>query len=51
MIETMFDAPGAGLAANQVGILDQIIVADLGIGTEDKKPITIINHYFLNASL
>ena len=43
MIETMFDAPGAGLAANQVGILNQIIVADLGIGTDVKKPITIIN--------
>ncbi len=43
MIETMFDAPGAGLAANQVGISDQIIVVDLGIGTDEKKPIAIIN--------
>lgn len=28
MLETMYDAPGIGLAANQVGILDRIIVVD-----------------------
>ena len=43
MIETMYDAPGAGLAANQVGISDRLIVVDLGVGTEEKKPITIVN--------
>ena len=43
MIETMFNAPGAGLAANQVGLLDQIIVVDLGIGKGEKQPTTIIN--------
>ena len=43
MIETMYDAPGAGLAANQVGVSSKIIVVDRGIGTEKKDPITIIN--------
>ena len=43
MIETMFNAPGSGLAANQIGVPDQIIVVDLGIGTDEKKPATIIN--------
>jgi peptide deformylase len=28
MLETMYDAPGIGLAANQVGILQQILVLD-----------------------
>jgi peptide deformylase len=28
MLETMYDAPGVGLAANQVGLLERIIVVD-----------------------
>jgi peptide deformylase len=28
MLETMYDAPGIGLAANQVGLLERIIVVD-----------------------
>jgi peptide deformylase len=32
MIETMYDAPGAGLAANQVGVLRRIFVYDVGEG-------------------
>src|SRR5271156_6845748 len=28
MLETMYDAPGIGLAANQVGILQRILVLD-----------------------
>ena len=41
MFETMYAAPGIGLAAVQVNILKQIIVIDI---TEDKKqPICFIN--------
>lgn len=29
MLETMYDAPGIGLAANQVGILERILVLDV----------------------
>ena len=28
MLETMYDAPGIGLAAPQIGVLDRIIVMD-----------------------
>ena len=38
MIETMHDAPGAGLAANQVGVLRRFFVYDVGDGAR-----TIIN--------
>lgn len=43
MIETMFDAPGSGLAANQVGVPSRLIVVDLGIGTDQHKPVVIVN--------
>ena len=38
MIETMYDAPGTGLAANQVGVQRRLFVYDIGDG-----PRTIIN--------
>ena len=38
MIETMYDAPGSGLAANQIGVMRRIFVYDVGEG-----PRTVIN--------
>ena len=38
MIETMYDAPGTGLAANQVGVQRRIFVYDVGEGIR-----TVIN--------
>ena len=38
MIETMYAAPGTGLAANQVGVQRRLFVYDVGDG-----PVTIIN--------
>jgi peptide deformylase len=35
MLETMYDAPGIGLAANQVGILQRIIVLDTEYDLEE----------------
>lgn len=35
MLETMYDAPGVGLAANQVGILDRILVLDTDYDYEE----------------
>ncbi|CAK9249847.1 unnamed protein product, partial [Sphagnum jensenii] len=35
MLETMYEAPGVGLAANQVGILQRILVLDCDYDTED----------------
>ena len=43
MIETMYQAPGIGLAASQVGILKRIIVIDLSKDDEKKNPIFIVN--------
>ncbi len=43
MGETMFDAPGVGLAANQIGIARQIVVVDQSENEEDKKFIALIN--------
>src|ERR1700684_2838730 len=35
MLETMYDAPGIGLAANQVGILQRILVLDVDYDYEE----------------
>ena len=43
MIETMYDCVGVGLAANQVGEPSQLIVVDLGFGTEQHDPVVIVN--------
>src|SRR4051812_4882485 len=40
MIETMYEAPGVGLAAPQVGVQKRLFVYDLG---DDTGPHTIIN--------
>lgn len=38
MYETLYDAPGAGLAAPQIGVSQRIVVIDI-----DDNPITLIN--------
>jgi len=38
MLKTMYDAPGIGLAANQVGILNRVLVMDLSKSDEGEKP-------------
>jgi len=43
MGETMYDAPGVGLAANQIGVLKQIVVVDISKDEEEKEFITLIN--------
>ncbi len=43
MIETMYDCVGVGLAANQVGEPSQLIVVDMGFGTEKHDPVVIVN--------
>lgn len=37
MLETMYDAPGIGLAANQVGILKRILVIDTDYAYDDPE--------------
>jgi peptide deformylase len=48
MADTMYRAPGIGLAANQVGSLDRLIVVDVDYAYAEpqhkrKKPIFVIN--------
>lgn len=43
MAETMYHAPGVGLAANQIGIARQLVVVDRSTGDTEKKFITLIN--------
>ncbi|MBR1946018.1 MAG: peptide deformylase [Alphaproteobacteria bacterium] len=43
MLETMYDAPGVGLAAPQVGILQRIVVIDVTRDNEQKHPYKMIN--------
>jgi len=43
MCETMYDAPGIGLAANQIGIPLQIIVVDISEPEGEKEWIACVN--------
>ncbi len=49
MLETMYAAGGVGLAANQVGILKQLITMDAGT-KESPKPIKIVNPIIIEKS-
>jgi len=43
MIETMYAAPGIGLAANQVGVLKRVIVFDRNPRERGRDPAVLIN--------
>ncbi len=43
MAETMYDAPGVGLAANQIGISRQIVVVDRSSEERGRAYFTLIN--------
>jgi peptide deformylase len=45
MLETMYEAPGVGLAAPQIGISKRIFVADIGEG-----PFTMVNPEIVETS-
>ena len=38
MLLTMYDAPGIGLAANQIGLLNRVLVMDLADRKKDETP-------------
>ena len=50
MLETMYAAPGIGLAAIQVGILKRLVVIDISKAEEKKKPIFLINPQIIRQS-
>jgi peptide deformylase len=43
MVETMYKAPGVGLAANQVGVGKRIMVTDPSAGEKQNQLITVVN--------
>ncbi|MGH6884082.1 MAG: peptide deformylase, partial [Hypericibacter sp.] len=43
MLETMYIAPGIGLAAPQVGVLQRVIVLDLAHEGEAPRPLRMAN--------
>ncbi len=43
MVETMYAAPGVGLAANQVGVSRQLTVIDVSVGSEETSLIVLCN--------
>ncbi|MFH1147154.1 MAG: peptide deformylase [Pseudomonadota bacterium] len=49
MVETMYDAPGIGLAANQIGIAKRIIVYDLVKRGDDANLTVLINPEIVSA--
>ena len=47
MIETMYAAPGVGLAAPQVGVALRIFVVDISVGRDPSGLLTFINPEFV----
>ena len=50
MLETMYAAPGIGLAAIQIGIPKRVIVLDLASKDEPKNPMHFINPEIIDKS-
>ena len=50
MLETMYSAPGIGLAAVQIGILKRLIVIDISKENEKKNPLFLINPQIIKKS-
>ena len=50
MLETMYDAPGIGLAAVQIGDLRRVVVMDLAGKDESPRPQVLINPKIVRAS-
>jgi peptide deformylase len=50
MLETMYDAPGIGLAAIQIGVPQRIVTIDLAKKDEPKDPVVFVNPAILSSS-
>ena len=50
MLETMYDAPGIGLAAIQIGVPRRMLVIDISREDEDRNPVVFINPEILKVS-
>ena len=47
MIETMYAAPGVGLAAPQIGVALRVFVVDTSVGRDPKGLIVMVNPEFV----
>lgn len=50
MFATMYDAPGVGLAAPQIGVTKRVIVVDVAGKDEDPQPVALVNPEIVWAS-
>lgn len=50
MLETMYEAPGVGLAAPQIGVLKRIIVVDTADPEGNRQPLKMANPEVIAAS-
>ena len=50
MLETMYAAPGIGLAAIQIGIDKRVIVMDISKNSEKKLPLYLVNPEIISTS-
>ena len=48
MLETMYEAPGIGLAAIQIGVPKRIIVMDISRDDDNKEPLYFVNPVIKN---
>ena len=50
MLETMYDAPGIGLAAIQIGVARRLLVIDVSKDGEEKAPLVVFNPVIVASS-
>jgi peptide deformylase len=50
MFETMYDAPGIGLAAVQIGVAKRVVTIDATRGEDEKNPMVFINPEIISSS-
>jgi peptide deformylase len=50
MFETMYDAPGIGLAAVQIGVAKRVVTIDATRGEDKKNPMVFINPEIISSS-
>jgi peptide deformylase len=50
MLETMYDAPGVGLAAIQIGVPVRMVTMDVSKSEDERQPLVLINPEIVWAS-
>ncbi len=50
MLETMYDAPGVGLAAIQIGVPKRVITMDVSKSETERQPLVLVNPEILWSS-